>query len=388
MITVTENEFLLLSVIFALFCYILYLLKRNSSLRNIIQNDRMAFLNQEKLEERFKNISNEILIRNHQNFLNIARETFDKVLNTGKTELDKKESSFLNLILPIQNTLKNFDDKISQIEKERVDSYSDLRRQVKDLMIYQQELQKETSALNKALSSPGITGHWGEMQLRRVVEIAGMIPHCDFFEQQQEENSRRRPDMVIKLPGGRNIVVDAKTPMDSYMQAVNTRDDMYLKAHADTIKRHIKMLSQKAYWEQFSPTPEFVLMFLPGEPFFSSAIKTDPTLLEFGVQEKVIVATPTTLIALLKTVSFSWQQEAIAQNAKRIGEVGRSVYNYLEELIIRSKDFEKKLQKNSEEFEKIGSFIEKKITPATFKLKTLGIEVSHDSPNEIAQDEE
>ncbi len=364
MITLTENEMILSSVIFALFCYVLYLLRKNSSLKDALRNKEALLFHQERLEERFRSISSEIFTRDYQNLLNIA-----------KSELGKRENSFLNLIQPIQSTLKNFDDKISQIEKERVDSYSDLRRQVKDMMVYQQELHRETSALNKALSSPAITGHWGEMQLRRVVEISGMLPYCDFFEQQQGENSRLRPDMIIRLPGGKSIIVDAKTPINAYMQAVNTGNDEYLKAHAENIKKHVKILSQKAYWEQFSTTPEFVFMFLPGEAFFSTAIKTDPTLIEFGVQEKVIIATPITLITLLKTVSFAWRQEAITHNAKKIGEVGRSVYNNLEKLISLSKDYENKMQKNFKEYEKIGSFIEGKIIPDAEKLKNLGIEV-------------
>lgn len=382
MVQLSENEIILISIILLLFCYILYLLKKNAILKNSIKSDRVLCQSQELLEERFKNISNEILIRNHQNFLNIAKETFDKVINLEKIELDKKQSTFLSLIQPIQNTLQNFDTKISQIEKDRVDSYSDLRRQVKDLMTYQQELRKETSALNKALSTPFITGHWGEMQLRRAVEISGMIPHCDFYEQQQGEFSRLRPDMIIKLPGNRNIIVDAKTPIDAYMQAINSGDDNILDLHAKHIKNHIKTLSQKAYWEQFSPTPEFVLMFLPGEAFFSAAIKKDPTLVEFGVQQKVIIATPITLIALLKTISFSWQQEAIAQNAKKIGDVGRNLYYLLEKLIIQSKGFEKRIRKNIEEYEKIETFIEKKIAPTAIKLKSLGIEIQEQNSEE------
>lgn len=352
------------------------LLRRNTVLRKMLEHERMLRQSQEILEERFKNISNEILLRNHQSFLNIAKETFDKVINQEKSELDKKQNNFLNVIRPLQDTLNLFDNKISQIEKERVGAYTDLKRQVKDLMVYQQELQKETSALNKALSSPSITGQWGEMQLRRAVEIAGMLPHCDFVEQQQSESSRMRPDMIIKLPGNRNIIVDAKAPISAYMQAVNTGNDELIEAHARHIHDHIKRLSQKAYWEQFSPTPEFVLMFLPGEAFFSSAIKKDPMLIEFGIQQKVIVTTPITLIALLKTISFSWQQEAVAQNARKIGEVGRSLYNSLVELTSRFHEFEKKMQKNSEEYGKIGSLLEKKITPAAQKLKTLGIEIN------------
>ncbi len=376
MFVINGTELFLTILALVLFCYATYLLKKNASLREMLRSEQMLSQRQGQLEEKFKTISNEILIKNHQNFLSIARETFDKVLQCEKVELNKKENNFLNLIQPIQNTLKNFDDKITQIEKERVDSYSDLRRQVQDMIIFQQELQKETSALNKALSSPVITGQWGEMQLRRVVEIAGMVSHCDFFEQQQEENSRRRPDMVIRLPGDRNIVVDAKTPISAYLQAVNADDKTYLKSHAEAVKKHIKMLAQKAYWEQFSPMPEFVIMFLPGESFFSAALKVDPSLIEFGVQEKVIIATPITLIALLKTVAFSWRQEAIAQNSKEIGEIGRIVFNYLEELMGCTKEFGKKLEKNFDEFDKIGMFIEKKIAPVALRLKTLGSEIS------------
>ena len=370
----------------ALFVFIVFLIRKNANLKSKLQDNQNLLSAKMNMETSFKMIANEILLKNHQNFLNIAKETFDKVLHVEKAELDKKENNFLNLIHPIKNALENFENKITQIEKERLNSYSDLRRQVQDMMVFQQELQKETSALNKALSSPTMTGQWGEMQLRRVVEIAGMVSHCDFFEQQQEENSRRRPDMIIRLPNKRNIVVDAKTPITAYMQAVNTGDMEYYKSHTEAIKKHIRMLSQKAYWEQFSPTPEFVVMFLPGESFFSSAIKIDPTLIEFGTHEKVIIATPITLIALLKTVAFTWQQEAITQNAKKIGEVGKNVYKYLDELIGYTKDFEKRLQKNNDEFSRISSLIEKRIAPATLKLKTLGIEISPELPGNNGKD--
>ncbi|MDR0630536.1 MAG: DNA recombination protein RmuC [Holosporales bacterium] len=321
-------------------------------------------------------ISDEIFIRSHNNFLNIAKNTFDKVLNMERVEHNRRENDFSNLIKPIQETLTSFNEKISLIEKERVSAYSDLKRQVNDLMLYQQEIQKETASLNKALSNPFMTGQWGEMQLRRVVEIAGMMVYCDFIEQQQGEQNRFRPDMIIKLPGNRNIIVDAKAPIDAYMQAINTGEEGYMENHAKRIKLHIRTLGQKAYWEQFSPTPEFVLMFLPGESFFSSAIKQDPSLVEFGIKEKVIITTPITLIALLKTISFSWRQEAIAANAKKIGEVGRAVFYNLEKLVEQFKIFGRRIQKNVEEYEKIDSFLERAVIPSTKKLKTLGIEIS------------
>lgn len=340
-----------------------------------LKNERELRKNQINLEESFKSISNEVLIKNHQVFLNIAKETFDKILNVEKLEQNKKQNEFLNLIQPIQETLSIFDQKISQIEENRIEAYGSLKRQVKDLILYQQELQKETMNLNKALSTPFISGQWGEMQLKRVVEISGMLAHCDFVEQLSAESSRLRPDMIIKLPGGRNIIVDSKAPLDAFMNAINSGDDSYLDQHVKRIKNHIKTLSQKAYWEQFSSTPEFVLMFLPGESFFSAAIRKDPTLLEFGIQQKVIITTPVTLIALLKAISFAWQQEAFAKNAKQIGEVGKIVFANLKKLIEQTKAFGKRMQKNSEEYDKINSFIEKNLVPSAEKLKKLGIEI-------------
>lgn len=331
---------------------------------------------QDKMAEYFKNIANEILLQNHHNFLNIAKETFDKALETDKNEVK-------NIISPIKDTLALFDKKISGIEKERIDAYSELRCQIRDLLLFNQEIQKETHSLSKALSTPFMSGQWGEMQLRRVVEITGMMPYCDFIEQSQCENSRLRPDMVIKLPGNRCIIVDSKAPIDAYMNAVNTGDESYMDAHAKRIKAHIKTLGQKAYWTQFDYTPEFVLMFLPGESFFSSAIKKDPDLIEYGVKEKVIITTPITLIALLKAISFSWQQEAVARNAKKIGEAGRAIVMSLEKLFNYSRDFEKRMIKNVEEYEKINKFIEKTITPAANKLKNLGIEIDDENKNTI-----
>jgi DNA recombination protein RmuC len=359
--------YLLIMIILFLICCVVCLFQRNITLKNTITNNKNLYESQSSLEDRFKDISNEIFIR---------------LLEVARSENNRRENDFTSLIRPIQDTLASFDNKLSFLERERISSYSDLKRQVNDLILYQQEIQKETSSLNKALSSPFMTGQWGEMQLRRAVEIAGMIAHCDFVEQQQVENGRLRPDMIIKLPGDRNIIVDAKAPIDSYMQAVNTGDEGYMENHVRRIRAHVKSLGQKSYWEQFHSTPEFVLMFLPGESFFSSAIKKDPSLIEFGVKEKVIITTPITLIALLKTISFSWRQEAIATNSKKIGEVGRAVFYDLEKLIEYIKSFGKRIQKGVEEYGRIETFLERTLILSAKKLKTLG--TSNDS--EIVDD--
>jgi DNA recombination protein RmuC len=340
-----------------------------------LSRDQEAIVNH--LEDKFSKLSGKMLLNNHENFLNLAKETFDKIVYLEKIEQNKKQNEFLNLINPIKDFLVSFDEKISQIEKDRIESYSDIRRHVRDMMEFQQEIQKETNSLNRALATPFVSGQWGEMQLRRVVEISGMVPYCDFVEQKQSDSSRMRPDMVIKLPGGKNIVLDAKAPIDSYIKSVNENDETLLDVHVKRIKSHIKQLGQKNYWEQFYPTPEFVIMFLPGEAFFSSALKKDPTLIEYGIGEKIITATPITLIALLKTISFAWKQEAIASNASKIGETGKMVCSYLEKLSEFSNGFEKKLLKTAEEYQKINSFIERTITPSANKLKSLGLQIQN-----------
>ena len=328
------------------------------------------------LESQLRNISNDVLLNSQKNFINIAKETFDKVLITNKSELNKKQDDFISIIDPIKESLSQFNNTINALERERASSYSDLRRQISDLMLFQQDIQKTTAALSKALSAPQSSGQWGEMQLRRTVELAGMIPYCDFVEQQVTDSpySRLRPDMIIRLPGDRNIIVDAKTSLNDYMQFINTGNKSYLDEHVKHIKKHIHDLAQKSYWDQFSHTPEFVLMFLPGESFFSTAVKHDPTLVEFGIKERVIITTPLTLIAVLKAISFTWRQEAISANAKQIGEVGRLLQSKLDKLFEGADIFSKRLYKNVEEFDKINSYIKKEILPVANKLKNLELD--------------
>ena len=328
------------------------------------------------LESQLRNISNDVLLNSQKNFINLAKETFDKVLITSKSDLNKKHDDFISIVDPIKESLIQFNEKINDLEKERISSYSDLRRQISDLMLFQQDIQKTTAALSKALSAPQSSGQWGEMQLRRTVELAGMIPYCDFLEQQVTDSpySRLRPDMIIRLPGDRNIIVDAKTSLNDYMKFMNTGDKSFLEEHIRHIKKHIHDLGQKAYWDQFSHTPEFVLMFLPGESFFSTAAKHDPTLIEFGIKEKVIITTPLTLIAVLKAISFTWRQEAISINAKQIGEAGRLLQAKLTKLFEGADIFSKRLYKNVEEFDKINSYIKKEILPVANTLKNLELD--------------
>ncbi len=328
------------------------------------------------IEERFKEISNNVLINNQQQFINLAKETFDKIVITEKSDLTNKQNAFISTIEPVKDMLTRLQSATSELEKERTSAYSDLRRQISDLMLFQQDIQKTTAELNKALSAPPSSGQWGEMQLRRTVELSGMMPYCDFQEQRitDDPNSRARPDMIIRLPGGKNIIVDAKTSLNDYIRYINSGDVSALNEHIKHLKKHIRDLGQKAYWNQFPQTPEFVLMFLPGEAFFSTAIKHDPSLLEFGINAKVIITTPLTLIAVLKAIACTWRQEAISNNAKKIGEAGKLLQTKLEKLFEGAETFSKNLYKTTEQFEKVNSFIRKEVMPVANKLKTLGLE--------------
>ena len=334
----------------------------------------------DQLHHTFNSLSQQALQNNNQAFLTLAQQTFEKLQIKAKNDLNQKEKSIENLVKPIQDSLKKTDEQLQRLEKDRAISETKLATQISNLLESQQYLQSETRNLVSALRRPEVRGQWGELTLKRLAELAGMSEHCDFDEQinTKTEDSNLRPDMVINMPGNRQLVVDVKTPLDAYLSAVEAKSEeqrsAYLAQHAKNVKERIKELAMKKYWEQFSNAPDFVVLFIPGDQFLTAALDEDKSLLENAMQQRVILATPTSLVGLLRAIAYGWNQDSLNKNAEVVREVGKDLYNRLGTLAEHLGKLGKNLDSSVTQYNKLLGSYESNVLPGARKFNELGIE--------------
>ena len=339
-----------------------------------------------QLQQTFSSLSQQALQSNNENFLRLAKEKLSQYQIQAEASLEKKEKAIETLLQPINEALKQTESQIRAIEKERKESFGSLTQHLRQINESQSELRTETQNLVQALRRPEVRGQWGELTLRRIAELAGMVSYCDFYEQQsgEEDDRRMRPDMVVRMPDQRELIVDAKTPLDAYLSAVQAKDskerEELLHRHARNVRERMRELASKAYWNQFSHSPDFVVLFIPGEQFLAAALELDPQLLEDALANKVILATPTSIIALLRAVAFGWRQQSVAKNAEEIRRLGEELYKRLATFVEHLQKLGKSLDASVEQFNRATGSLDRQVLPGARKFDELGIEKKKEIP--------
>lgn len=358
---------------------IMWLVGRGQQAR--LQNEREAAfeLANAKLTQTFADLASRSLKANSDNFLLLAEENLGKQHEKAKRELSEREKAVEALVKPITDALKSSQKQISELEKSRSEAYGSIKNQLEAMQLSQKSLTQETHNLVKALRRPEVRGRWGEITLRRLVELAGMVEHCDFMEQVHKEGNGQviRPDMVVRMPEQRVLVVDVKTPLDAYLSAAEAQDDnerqVCLKRHARNVRTHIRLLSSKAYWNQFDESPEFVILFIPGDQFLSAALSEEPDLIEYALSKQIILATPTSFVALLKAVAYGWRQLALADNAQEIRVLAEDLYGRLATFVSHMNKVGRQLASSVDHYNKAVGSLERSVLPGARKFVELGV---------------
>jgi DNA recombination protein RmuC len=354
--------------------------------RMITERDVALHTMNATIKDSFASMASAALRNNNEQFLHLARENLGAFQARADNDLEKREQAVENLVKPIRAALEKNEQQVRRMEAERREAQGALTRQLEMLFESHRLLQGETRNLVQALRRPEVRGQWGEMTLKRLAELAGMVDHCDFYEQESvdSDTGRLRPDMVIRLPDRRDIVVDAKTPLDAYLSAIEATDDnsrkLQLERHARNVRQRVRELAGKAYWDQFTDSPDFVVLFIPGEQFLAAALEIDHKLLEEALAQHIILATPSSFVALLRAVAYGWRQEALAKNAEVIREIGQDLYSRLATFSEHLAKLGRSLDSSVESFNRaVGSF-DTRVLPGARRFVELGINTRRQVP--------